>query len=180
MRLTTFILTIAFFITLFSCDRLKRKGHDVVNKTKEKISGTKQKIVDKKDQLVDKAFPTFDNGQPDTENNKKRFKEYLKVDLTNDVKNIYAYGDFLGADYKILISFSCNWATFNKIVNVKKMTISTEDNDEGLLFSEEFPWWNKKVIATIKPFKAGKENEYWQYLWFDKKSKMAYYEEFSL
>ena len=167
-------------MTLSSCDRLKRKGHEAVDKTQEKIGETKQRIIDKKDQLVDRVFPTYDNGKPDTENNKKRFKEHLKVDLTNDVKNIYAYGDFLGADYKVLISFSCDTATLNKIVKTKGMTISTTDNDEGLFFLDEFPWWDKKIIAKTKPFKVGKEYEYWQYLWFDKKSKTAYYEEFSL
>ncbi len=180
MRLSTYILTIAFLATLFSCDRLKRKGHNVVEKTQEKIIETKQKIKDKKNQLVDNVFPTYDNGKPDTENNKKRFKEHLQVDLTNDVKNIYTYGDFLGADYKVLISFSCDTTTLKKIVKAKAMTISTKDNDEGLLFSDEFPWWDKKVIAKIKPFKIGKEFEYWQYLWFDKISNTAYYEEFSL
>ncbi len=114
MRLSTYILTIAFLATLFSCDRLKRKGHNVVDKTQEKIIETKQKINDKKNQLVDNVFPTYDNGKPDTENNKKRFKEHLQVDLTNDVKNIYTYGDFLGADYKVLISFSCDTTTLKK------------------------------------------------------------------
>jgi hypothetical protein len=173
-------LTIAFLGTLSSCNRLKRKGHEVVDKTQEKVSETKQKIDDKKDQLVDKVFPTYDNGKPNTENNKKRFKEHLIIDLTDDVKNIYAYGDFLGANYKVLISFNCGTFTINKIVRAKAMTISTTENDDGLLFLDEFPWWDKKVIAKIKPFKIGKEYEYWQYLWFDKKSKTAYYEEFSL
>ena len=180
LRLIIYILTIAFLATLSSCDRLKRKGHQVVDKTQEKIGETKQKISDKKNKLVDKVFPTYDNSKPDTENNKKRFKEHLQVDLTDDVKNIYAYGDFFGADYKVLISFSCDTATLNKIVKAKGMTISTTDNDEGLLFLDEFSWWDKKVIAKIRPLKVGKEYEYWQYLWFDKKSKNAYYEEFSL
>ena len=167
-------------MTLLSCDRLKRKGHDVVDKTQEKISETKQKIVDKKDQLVDNVFPIYDNSKPDTENNKKRFKEHLQVDLTEDVKNIYAYGDFSGADYKVLISFTCDTSAINKIVRAKSMTVTTADNDDGLFFLDELPWWNKKAIAKIKPFKVGKEYEYWQYLWYDKKSRTAYYEEFSL
>jgi len=180
LRFTIYILTIAFLATLFSCDRLKRKGHEAIDETQEKIGETKQKIIDKKDQLVDKVFPIYDNSKPDTENNKKRFKEHLQVDLTDEIKNIYTYGDFLGADYKVLISFSCDTTTLNKIVKTKAMTLSTTDNDEGLFFLDEFPWWDKKVIAKIKPFKVGKEYEHWQYLWFDKKNKTAYYEEFSL
>ena len=180
LRLTIYILTIAFLATLSSCDRLKRRGQETVDKTQDKIGETKQKIIDKKDQLVDKFFPTYDNGKPDTDNNKKRFKEHLQVDLTNDVKNIYAFGVFLGADYKVLISFNCDTTTLNKIVKTKAMTISTKDNDEGLLFLDEFSWWDKKIISKIRAFKVGKEYEYWQYLWYDTKSKTAYYEEFSL
>ena len=104
----------------------------------------------------------------------------MQVDHTSDVKNIYSYGDFLGVDYKVLISFSCDTPTLNNIIKAKRMTISTKDNDEGLFFLDEFLWWDKLKIAKIKPFKVGKEYEYWQYLWFDRKSKTAYYEEFSL
>lgn len=151
-----------------------------MDKTQEKIGETKQKIINKKNQLVDNVFPTYDNGKPDTENNKKRFEEHLQVELTSDVNNIYAYGDFLGADYKVLISFNCDTSTINKIAKAKEMRLSTKDNDEGLFFSAEFPWWDKEIISKIKPYKVGKEYEYWQYLWYDKKTKTAYYEEFSL
>ena len=86
----------------------------------------------------------------------------------------------MGADYKVLISFNCDTVTLNRIVKANAMTISFKENDDGLLFLDEFPWWNKETIVKIKPFKVGKEYEYWKYLWFDKKSKKAYYEEFSL
>ena len=67
-----------------------------MDKTKQSASETKQKISNKANNLVDKVFPTYDNGKADTENKKKRFKEHLRVNLTSGVKNIYAYGDFLG------------------------------------------------------------------------------------
>jgi hypothetical protein len=180
LRLTIYILTIAFLVTLSSCDRLKRKGHDVVDKTQEKVSETKKKISDKKSQLVDKVFPTYDNGKPDTESNKKRFKEYLQVELTDDVRNIYAYGDFLGADYKVLISFSCDKSTIEKIISIKKMQLTTSKDDDGLFFLDEFKWWDKDKIELLEPYKVGKEAEYWQYLWYDKKNNTAFYEEYSL
>ena len=180
LRLTIYILTIAFLATLSSCDRLKRKGHEVVDKTQEKIGETKQKISEKKNKLVDKFFPIYDNGKPDTENNKKRFKEHLQVDLTDDVKNIYAYGDFLGVDYKVLISFSCDNSTIENIIATKKMKLTTWKDDDGLFFLDEFNWWVKEKIELLEPNKVGKVGEYWQYLWYDKKSKTAYYEEYSL
>jgi hypothetical protein len=158
LRLSNYILTITITLTLFSCDRLKRKGHEV----------------------VDKVFPTYDNGKPDTENNRKRFKEHLQVDLTDDVKNIYAYGDFLGIDYKVLIAFTCSQATIDKIIAVKKMHLTTTKDDDGLFFLDEFQWWDKNKIELLEPYKVGKDGEYWEYLWYDKKNKNAYYEEYSL
>ena len=160
MRLIIYISTIALLATFFSCNRLKKDGQEAILKTKEKIGETKQKINDRKDKLVENLFPMFDKSNPDSESNKKRFKEYLKVELSKDIKNIYTFGDFIGIDYKVLISFNCDTATLNKIVSTKEMLVSTTKNDEGLLFLEEYPWWNKKVIAKIIPFKVGKEYEY--------------------
>jgi hypothetical protein len=180
LRYSQTILTLAFLLTLFSCDRIKRKGDAVVDKTKRTVSQTTQKISDKKNQLVDNVFPTYDNGKADTENNKKRFKEHLQVDLTSDVKDIYAYGDFLGVDYKVLIAFTCDQTTIDKIIAVKKMQLTTSKDDDGLFFLDEFKWWDKDKIELLEPYKVGKEAEYWQYLWYDPKTGQAFYEEYSL
>jgi hypothetical protein len=179
LRLSNYILLIVLLTTL-SCDRLKRKGDQVINKTKEKAAKTKETIIKKKDELIDKVFPIYNSSKPDTDNNKKRFKEHLKIELTEDINNIYTHGDFLGIDYKVLISFNCDTATVSRIIKAKSMNLSLADHDNGLIFISEFPWWNEKVIEKIKPYKVGKEYEYWQYLWYDRKSKTAYYEEFSL
>ena len=173
-------MTFACILTLFSCDRIKIKGDAVVDKTKKAASETKQKINDQVNSLVDKVLPTYDSGKTDTETNQKRFKEHLQVDLTADVKNIYTYGDFLGADYKVLISFSCDQATIDKIIAVKKMQLTTSKDDDGLLFLDEFKWWDKDKIELLEPYKVGKEGEWWQYLWYDPEAKQAFYEEFSL
>jgi hypothetical protein len=173
-------LTIVLLLTLLSCDRIKRKGDNIVDKTKQAASETKQKMSKTKNELIDIVFPTYDNGKADTESNKRRFKEHLQVDLSQDIKNIYAYGDFMGIDYKVLIAFYCDTATINKIVTRKKMILSKQDFDYGLSFGAEFSWWDKKTIEGIKPYKVGKEYEYWEYLWYDQRNKVAYYEAFSL
>ena len=111
MRLIIHISTIAFLATFFSCNRLKKDGQEAILKTKEKIGETKQNINDRKDKLVENLFPVFVKSNPDSESNKKRFKEYLKVELSKDIKNIYTFGDFIGVDYKVLISFNCDPAT---------------------------------------------------------------------
>ena len=173
-------MTLAFILTLFSCDRIKRKGDAVVGKTKQAASETKQKISNKANNLVDKVFQTYDNDKADTDANKKRFKEHLQVVLTSDVKNIYTYGDFLGVDYKVLIAFTCDQATVDKIIAVKKMELTTSKDDDGLFFLDEFKWWDKDKIELLEPYKVGKEAEYWQYLWYDPKTRQAFYEEYSL
>lgn len=172
-------MILTLLLTLHACDSVKNKVNKVSENTKEVVSEAKQKISDKKDQLVDKVFPSYDSDKPDTRNNKKRFKDHLQVDPTSDVKDIYSYGDFLGIDYKVLIAFSCDQITIDKIVATKKMKRSTQD-DNGLLFLDEFKWWNKDSIKMPEPYKVGKDAEYWEYLWYDPKSKQAFYEEYSL
>jgi hypothetical protein len=174
------IVILAILLTIFSCERVKRKGHAVVDKTKQAASVTKQKISNKVDNLVDKVFPKYENGKADTEDNKKRFDEYLQVELTADIKNIYAYGDFFGADYKVLIAFNCDPTTVEKIIAVKKMQLTKSKDDNGLLFLDEFKWWDKSKIELLEPYKVGEQSAYWQYLWYDPKTKQAYYEEYSL
>ncbi len=173
-------LSLMFFAVLSSCGRIKEKGDAVVNKTKQTIHKVGDKIETITEQVVDKTLPSYDSYTPDTDNNKKRFKEHIGIEPAQDVKNIYAYGDFLGADYKVLISFSCNSKTVAKIIQSKHMILTTDILDDGLGFGEEFKWWDKSKIRTIKPYKEGKEGEYWKYIWYDKESEMAYYEEFSL
>ena len=167
-------------ITLFACDRIKSKGHNIVDKTKEKAIETRQQIIEKKNELIEKAFPTYDCYKADTENNKKRFKELLQTDITTDIKNLYTYGDFMGADYKVLIAFTCDRSTIARIIDSKKMKQAASAEDNGLQFLVEFDWWNKKKIEKLVPYKTGKENEYWKYLWYDPKTRQAFYEEFSL
>ena len=173
MQISIPILPIFFALTLFSCGRIKSKGEEVVDKANSKIKT-------KKDDLIDKVFTTYNSGKSNTKYNKERFKEHLQIGLPADVKDIYAYGDFLGADYKVLIAFNCEPTTINAIVAAKKMVLSDKLNDSGLLFGEEFPWWNQQKIESIVPYKAGVDGEYWYYLWYDSRTKNTYYEEFSL
>ena len=180
LRYLNIILITAYLSTLTSCERIKKKGGIVVDKAKETVAETKKSIGNKKNQVTDRIFPIYNSDKADTEFNRKRFKEHLQVDLTDDIKDIYAYGDFLGIDYKVLIAFTCDQSTIDRIIEVKKMQLTTSKDDDGLLFLDEFKWWDKDKIEVLEPFKVGKEQEYWQYLWYDPKTKQAFYEEFSL
>ncbi len=180
MRFTIIILLLFLSIGIFSCDKVKRKGHNIIDKAQGKIDKAKDKLKDKKDSLIEKVFPSYDFDTSDTESNKKRFREHLKVNISSDVNNIYAYGDFLGIDYKVLIAFTCDKATIEKIVDAKKMKRSTCKDDDGMKFSVELKWWDQDKIDMLEPYKIGKEAEYWQYLWYDPVTRQAYYEEYSL
>jgi hypothetical protein len=160
-------------IVLFSCERIKNKGQEIATKTERKV---KSKSKD----LYDKISPQFDYDKADTKYNKKRFAEYLEIELTPDITNIYCYGDFLGADYKVLFSFSCDFSTVQKIIKQQGMALTSDSNDDGLWFLDKFKWWDKDKIKELRAYKVGKEYEYWHYLWYDKDNKKAYYEEFSL
>ena len=60
---------------------------------------------------MDKISPKFDAYHPDTEFNKKRFKDFLKVALSPDIKNIYCFDDAIGIDADYQFSFNCNKST---------------------------------------------------------------------
>jgi hypothetical protein len=174
------ILVLCFCVYIVACDKVERKGNHLLDKTNRKIEDAKQTIIDKKDSLVDKVFPRYDFDSSDTESNKKRFREHLTIPISNDIKEIYTYGDFLGIDYKVLIAFKCEKATIEKIVEVKKMKQYSVSENHAMKFSVEFKWWDQEKIDTIRPYKVGKDAEYWQYLWYDPISKQAFYEEYSL
>lgn len=180
MYLKLYLLTGAVLMNLFSCNRIKEKGQAVVHKTREKVSEVKQKVIHKKNEWVDGIFPIYDSYTSDTENNKRRFKEHLQVELSNDVKEIYTYGDFFGADYCVRISFRCDESTVEKIVLAKQMTLSTETQELGMSLTREFTWWDEERISSLTSYKIGEDGKFWEYLWFDRQSKTAYYEEFSL
>lgn len=157
-KITRIFLYIFLFSTLYSCEQIKSKGIE----------------------FIDTVFPQFDTYKEDTKYNKKRFEEYLEVEVSSDIKKIYCFCDFIGVDYKVLFSFTCDTITIKKIIDKKGMKLTTQDNDNGLYFSNKFDWWNEKRIKELKPFKYGKEYEFWQYLWYDNENKKAYYLEFSL
>jgi hypothetical protein len=166
-------IIIIYTLTFCSCDRIK-------NKTEEFAARTESKVKSKSKDILEIIFPLFDSYEPDTKFNKKRFKEFLNVDISDDVNTLYTFGDFLGADYKILISFKCDSSTIYKIIMQNKMKLSESENDFGLGFSDEFKWWDKIVIEKIKPYKMREKSGDWFYLWYDQNTKTAYCEQFSL
>lgn len=111
--LKTLILAFAIILTLYSCDKVKRKGYQTVDKAKATLSK-------KKDDIGDKIIARFDAHEPDTRFNKKRFSEFFGFYPTQDVKNIYCYADELGIDHDSQFAFNCDTETVTKIISFLK------------------------------------------------------------
>jgi hypothetical protein len=166
------LLTLFFLftsMTVLSCGKIKRGGQEVLHDTKQAAANQ-----------IDKILPTYHDHSADTDSNKDRFTEHLQLELPGDVKNLYTYSDFIGIDYTVLMSFTCDQATIDKIVKKNGLRLSTDDNDHGISFRGKFGWWKQETVDTLIPYKAGEEDEFWQYLWYDPTTRQAFYQEFSM
>ena len=169
-----FILSILSFLLCF-CTGMYTIYFGL-KKGKEKTEYIAQKSFEK-------VFPTFNSDIPDTEANKKNFRNFLQVDITTDVKDIYCYDDAIGQDSDYMFSFSCDTITKNKIIEQHQLVKNSiiENNSDGL--QNDFFWWNKDVIKKLESYSwnsnSDRKNLY-KTLWYDKKNNKAYYFEYSL
>ncbi len=167
------LLFVAAMLLLTSCNRIKNNGRQLMAKTEEKIRDTR-------DKGVDKIIPTFNAYTPDTKFNKKRFREFLEVEPTADVKGIYCYDDAIGIDADYVFAFTCDDSTIQKIVKQLKLVKTVKDSAFGLGFGPNLPWWDTAIISTIDPYwKKGAHETFW-YLWYDKNSKNAYFQTYDM
>jgi len=153
---------------LLSCERIRQKGEELGEKAKEKS-----------EELADKAIPQFDAHTPDTKFNKQRFKDFLQVELTPDVKNIYCFDDAIGIDADYQFSFNCDTSTARRIIEKHHLTRDTAGNFAFGL-QHDFPWWDKKKIEQLPLHSWKGEREYYKYFWYDPAERKAYYFEFDM
>src|SRR5690554_2062988 len=165
---TLLILTIG----VISCDRIKNKSEQVAEKVKEE---TKDELRKQTQKVIDKVYPPFDHDKPDTENNKKRFKDFLKVEISVDIKNIYCFDDAIGIDTDYMFAFNCNNSTSKKIIEVHNLTIDSLNSDNGFNMQHDFEWWNKKKIEKLQKYSWTDGNQYFKYYWYDKENEKAYF-----
>lgn len=173
MKQTIYILTVIIVLTIISCDRIKNKGQELTDKTEEKVK-------DKTKDLVDKVVPHFDTYTPDTKFNKERFKDFLNVELTPDIKNIYCFDDAIGIDADYMFSFNCDAATAKKIIDKHQLKLDNETTDYAFGLQHDFDWWEKQKIEKLDLYSWEGENQYFKYFWYDKTEQKAYYFEFDM
>lgn len=157
-------------LMLFACSRVKEEG-------KELLDATKQKSAD----LADKVHPHFDAYKADTKYNKLRFNDFLKVPITDDVKNIYCFDDAIGIDADYQFSFSCSKETADKIIATHEMKLIPSKNDFAFGLQTEFDWWKLEDIKKLNPHIYQSEDEqYFKYFWYDTKKGKAYFFDFDM
>ncbi|SHN43844.1 hypothetical protein [Chitinophaga sp. CF418] len=168
-RLLLTLCFLSFSMTVLSCGKNKHKRHAVIERS-----------TDATTEQTERVYPTYNAYTADTRDNKSRFKEHLQIELTSDVKDLYTYGDFMAIDYSVLMSFSCDQSTIDKIVEQNGLQLSTEDNMGAISFPGKFNWWKQEEIDQLIPYRAGEEDDFWQYLWYNPATRQAFYEEFSM
>lgn len=149
--MTSRIVSLILFVTVCcSCHRIKHK------------------LSQAKNAAIEKVLPV--------ENDKQVFaRRFQHVTYTN----LKVYTDYLGADYKELLSFNCSPADLQKIVADKHM-VQVHEPEEGLVFADNISWWDRDKMSKIRPYKCGKDFEDQEYLWYDNATMQAWYLVYSL
>lgn len=173
MKQTFYILTIILACTIVSCHKIKNKGQKLTEKAEEKVKG-------KSKDLFNKVIPHFDAYKPDTKFNKERFKDFLKVDLTSDIKNIYCFDDAIGIDADYMFSFNCDTTTARKIIEKHQLKLDKTTTDYAFGLQHDFEWWDKKKIEKLDLYSWQGDHQYFKYFWYDKKEQKAYYFDFDM
>jgi hypothetical protein len=173
MKQLFYISTMIFILSLNSCDRIREKGQQLVGETE-------QKVKDKSKDIVDKIVPHFDAYKPDTKYNKQRFKDFLKIDLTQDIKNIYCFDDAIGIDADYMFSFNCCQTTAKKINEKLLLKLDTMTTDYAFGLQHDFEWWDKKKIEKLDLYSWQDGNQFYKYFWYDQTEQKAYYFDFDM
>lgn len=174
MKLLINITTLLIFsIGVFSCDRIKNKTEHVSNKVQKKAKEELKK-------QVEKVFPRFDHDKPDTEDNKDRFRDFIKVEITQDIKNIYCYDEAIGINTSYMFSFNCNKITSNKIIDTLNLIPDTLNLGNAFGLQRNFEWWDKERIKMLKLYSWKGENQYFKYYWYDDENEKAYFFDFDI
>lgn len=170
------ICTICFLILisswLVSCKEVKKETIETYQEAKDQF---KSKIKEG----LNQAFPQFDAYEADTENNKARFKEFLQVEISPDIKNIYCHADEMGIDASYQFGFHCNRHTVSKILEQHELQPNLETQTlDSRGVEDSFSWWDPSVVATLPKYTWEGENNFYKYFWYDSTAQSAYYLEF--
>ncbi|MBI1836322.1 MAG: hypothetical protein HYR91_03555 [Flavobacteriia bacterium] len=168
-----FIKISTIFLFFISCNRIKNKGIEIAENTKNNIH-------EKSNNFRDKFLPKFDAYQADTKFNKRRFKDFIQIELTPDIRNIYCFDDATGIDSDYQFAFNCSKETADKLIKKHQMKSNDQSLDYAFSFQNDFKWWDKKKIKKLKLYYFNSDNNYYQYFWYDELEHQAYYFDFDM
>jgi hypothetical protein len=152
-----------------SCNWAKQKTVNQLRKSKDYI-----------DAKIDKVFPSYDADQPDTEHNKRRFLEHLQTNLTDDVNDICCEADFLGIDYHVQITFTCDPSTVERIIKAKYFIEDTTRAGEDMSFGQ-LPVTTHGPAEKSRHYQWVKNSlQYQEHFIYNSDSRQAKYLELSL
>lgn len=125
---------------------------------------------------------SFDSDSADTPNNKQRFKEFLKIPVSSDIKHIYCYADEFGPDADYSFAFECSKETKEQILKVHQMVLDSNTTFPSTAsLQHDFKWWNKAFIQTLdRHVFESSDQRFYKYFWYDKKLRKAYFFQFDL
>ena len=173
MKKTVNIFLSIIFLSQLSCGRIKNKSKELVHKTTEKIS-------ERADDLEDKVIPKFDPETPDSKYNKKRFKDFLKVPVTEDVKNIYCSSDAIGIDASYQFAFNCSRTTADNIIKNLELKIDKSKESGGYGIHHDFNWWDLEKIKLLDLYSYNFENNYFRCFWYDELEQKGYFFDYDM
>lgn len=165
-------------LCLLSCIRIRNKTEQVTKRIEAKA---KREVSNGIEQIVNKIYPPFDHDQPDTENNKQRFSDFLQIEITPDIRNIYCFDDAIGLDADYMFAFNCNFYTSQKIIETHQLKLDSVNSDNGFGLQHDFEWWDKERLAQLDKYIWTDESQrYFKYYWYDSVNEKAYFFEFDL
>ncbi|MCT4638113.1 MAG: hypothetical protein N4A72_10425 [Bacteroidales bacterium] len=171
------LLITLFALNLISCSRIKNKTIEITNNVKSRVE---KEVKRQSSKVIDKIFPPFDHDKPDTENNKKRFRDFIKVDITPDITEIYCFDNAIGVDASYMFSFRCNPETSKKIIEEHSFKLDTTNSDNGFYIQHNFKWWDKERISELDKYSWTNRMRYYKYYWYDKLNNKAYFFDFDM
>lgn len=162
-----------FVAAVIACSRVESKG-------KELVSMTKMKVKAKTSEMLDRVMPQFDAYTPDTPSNKKRFHDFLRIELTKDIHQIYCFDDAIGIDADYMFAFHCAPSTVEKIKRKHLLKRDYQTTDFAFGLQNDFKWWNKAKIAKLDLYSWNDGKSYYKYFWYDEKEQKAYFFDFDM
>ena len=111
---------------------------------------------------------------------KKRLTDFINIELTPDIKNIYCFNDIIGIDADYQFSFNCNAATAKRIIGANGLKPDKETTDYAFGLQNDFEWWNKKKIERLELYSRQGDRRHFRYFWYDTREQQAYLFDFDM